>query len=323
MKSNYQITGLAAGGVSAILYLTVVTGSLFGLLLFYLAPLPIFIAGLGWGVLAAAIAGGSGFVVTVIASGIEPGFLFLATVSAPVVALTYLAQISRPIPDTDPPAYEWYPLGRFVIWIGMISCALVVLAIVLLGPGTENFQAIIRTGLQQIMEANEPLRIRLGSGNPDKIAEIIELLVWAMPPASAVLWMLTTLANFWLASRVVERSGIARRPRDEFQGIVLPSMAAVALAVAMAASTLTGFIGVIGVCLAGVLGMAFTIQGLAVIHVVTTGHNFRKPLLFTTYLMLFMSSWIGLALMTGLGLAESLFGLRIRFTNRNGPSART
>ena len=322
MKNNYLITGMVAGGVSAILYLTVVTGSLFGLLLFYLAPLPIFIAGLGWGVVTAAIAGGSGFIVTTIASGLEPGGLFLATVSAPIVAITHLAHISRPIPDTDPPESEWYPLGRLVIWIGLISCALVVLAIVLLGPDTESFRTVIRTGLQQILETNEPLRNRLGSAGPEQTAQIIELLVWAMPPASAVLWMLTTIANMWLASRVIERSGMARRPRDQFQHITLPGMAGAALAVAIAISALPGFIGIFGVCLAGVLALAFTIQGLAVIHVVTEGHNFRSALLIITYLMLLMTSWIGLALMATLGLAESIFGLRYRFINRGGPPAR-
>ncbi len=319
MKNNYLVTGLVAGGVSAILYLTVVTGSLFGLLLFYLAPLPIFIAGFGWGVLTAAIAGGSGFIVTTIASGLEPGGLFLATVSVPVVAITYLAQLSRPVPDTDPPESEWYPLGRLVIWIGVVSCALVVLAIILLGPDTESFRNIIRSGLQQILEANEPLRDRLGSGNSDQTAEIIELLVWAMPPASAILWMLTTLANLWLASRIVEQSGMARRPRDQFQNIVLPGMTGVALLVALVVSTLPGLIGIIGVCLTGVLALSFTIQGLAVVHVMTNGHNFRGALLFITYLTLLMTSWIGLALMTGLGLVESIFGLRARFGNRGGP----
>ena len=54
------LVGLGAGAAAALLFASVVSGSLAAVFLFYLAPLPIMIAALGWshiaGLIAAAIA---------------------------------------------------------------------------------------------------------------------------------------------------------------------------------------------------------------------------------------------------------------------------
>lgn len=321
MLNNYLMTGFIAGCVSAVLYVTVVTGSLFGLMLFYLAPLPIFIAGLGWGVVSAAIASGSGFAVTSITSGIQPGLLFFATVGIPVIVLTHFALLSRPIPDTDPPQSEWYPLGRILIWIGLISCVLVGLAVLIAGPGAAAFQNTVREFLTELFAANERLKTQLEAGGQRNVEQIVDLLVWIMPPASAVLWMITTLLNLWIASWAVEKSGRTRRPRDILRDIDLPRLAGPGLAFALIVSFAGGLIGIIGTSLAAVLIIAFVIQGLAVVHVLTAGHAFRPVLLTGTYLLLLMTSWIGIFLIGGIGLAETLFGLRHRFASRGGPPA--
>lgn len=321
MLNNYLVTGFIAGCVSAVLYLTVVTGSLFGLLLFYLAPLPIFIAGLGWGVVSAAVASGSGFAVTSITSGLQPGLLFFATLGIPVIVLTHFALLSRTIPDTDPPQSEWYPLGRLLIWIGVMSCVLVGLAVLITGPGASGFQNTVREFLTELFETNQRLKSQLEAGGQRNVEQIVDLLVWIMPPASAVLWMLTTLLNLWIASWAVEKSGRTRRPRDILRDIDLPRLAGPGLAFALIVSFAGGLTGIIGASLTAVLIIAFVIQGLAVIHVVTEGHAFRPVLLVGTYLMLFLTSWIGVFLISGIGMAETVFGLRRRFANRGGPPA--
>lgn len=321
MLNNYLMTGFIAGCVSAVLYLTVTTGSLFGLLLFYLTPLPIFIAGLGWGIVSAVIAGGSGFAVTSVTSGLQPGFLFFATVAMPVIALIRLALLSRTIPDTDPPRSEWYPLGRLLIWTGVISCVLVGLAVLLTGPDATAFENAIRQFLIGLFEANEPLKRQLEAGGRRNVEQIVNLLVWIMPPASAALWMLTTLLNLRIASWAVERSGRMRRPRDIVKNIDLPRLAGPALAAALITSFAGGLVGIMAASFTAVLTIAFVIQGLAVVHVVTQGHAFRPFLLSGAYLLLLMTGWIGIVLIGAVGLAELFFGLRHRFANRGGPPA--
>src|SRR3984893_10830123 len=51
------LIALAAGAASALMFASIISGALISLLLFYLAPLPLIVAGLGWGALTAAIGG--------------------------------------------------------------------------------------------------------------------------------------------------------------------------------------------------------------------------------------------------------------------------
>src|SRR5258708_32511214 len=57
------LVGLGAGAAAALMFASVVSGSIAAIFLFYLAPLPIFIAALGWsrlaGLIAAAVATGA------------------------------------------------------------------------------------------------------------------------------------------------------------------------------------------------------------------------------------------------------------------------
>ena len=43
------LIALAAGSASALMFASIVSGALIALLLFYLAPLPLMVAALGWG----------------------------------------------------------------------------------------------------------------------------------------------------------------------------------------------------------------------------------------------------------------------------------
>ena len=88
------LVGLAAGAAAALLFASVASGSMAAIFLFYLAPLPILIAALGWshwaGLIAAALA--------TAAVGILSGLVFIAV---PVIAfgawwLGYLALLARP-----------------------------------------------------------------------------------------------------------------------------------------------------------------------------------------------------------------------------------
>src|SRR3989442_2528213 len=50
------LIGIAAGAAAALLFASVASGSMFSVLLFYLAPLPILIAAIGWSHVAGLIA---------------------------------------------------------------------------------------------------------------------------------------------------------------------------------------------------------------------------------------------------------------------------
>ncbi len=51
------LIALAAGCASALMFASIISGALISLLLFYLAPLPLMVAAIGWGPLSATIGG--------------------------------------------------------------------------------------------------------------------------------------------------------------------------------------------------------------------------------------------------------------------------
>src|SRR6266576_1040447 len=91
------LIGLGAGAAAALLFASVASGSLISILLFYLAPLPILIAALGWSHWAALIAACAAAAGLALIFG---GFFFVAFllgVGLPAWWLGYLALLGRPM----------------------------------------------------------------------------------------------------------------------------------------------------------------------------------------------------------------------------------
>src|SRR3981189_2084843 len=92
------LIAIAAGCASALMFASIVSGAMISLLLFYLAPLPLMVAGLGWGPLAAPTGGipaapGLGAIF-----GLPYCIAFVLTVALPAWWLGHLALHGRPMP---------------------------------------------------------------------------------------------------------------------------------------------------------------------------------------------------------------------------------
>src|ERR1700710_1427565 len=104
------LIGVSAGAATALLFASVASGSALSVPLFYLAPLPILIAALGWSHWAALIAA------VVASAGLAAVFgglfflAFLVGVGLPAWWLGYLALLARP--TATPGVLEWYPVGH-------------------------------------------------------------------------------------------------------------------------------------------------------------------------------------------------------------------
>ena len=118
---------IGAGAATALLFGSVASGSLLSVALFYLAPLPILIAALGWSHWAGLVAA------VVAATGLAAVFnafffmAFLLGIGLPAWWLGYLALLARPTTNGAPGGLEWYPVGHLVMWAALVS-ALVVTA---------------------------------------------------------------------------------------------------------------------------------------------------------------------------------------------------
>src|ERR1700689_5884941 len=85
------VIALAAGCASALMFPSIVSGALIALLLFYLAPLPLMVAALGWGPLSAAIGGIAAAVGLGVIFGLPYCIAFAVTVALPAWWLGHLA----------------------------------------------------------------------------------------------------------------------------------------------------------------------------------------------------------------------------------------
>jgi hypothetical protein len=317
------IIGIGAGAAAALLFASVISGSWLSIPLFYLAPLPIMIAGLGWShwaAMTAALAGAIGL-------GAVFGTVFLLAFAAgagfPAWCLGYLAMLARPVASTNgsgqgAASFEWYPPGRLVVWSAVLGALVVIVAIPNFGVDADSFRAGLRDALNTIMRVNNGTSARIGSNTE----RLLEILVNAIPPAAAVLATITNLLNLWLAGRVVKFSGRLARPWPHLSSMTFPPLMTAALGVAIILSFLDGMLGIVGGIVAASLLLAYGVLGFAVLHAITQGMSARPLVLSITYAGVFLLGWPMLALCL-LGLIDTAIGLRGRVSAKRGPPTRS
>jgi hypothetical protein len=306
------IIGAGAGLISAALFASAATATALAGVLFYLAPLPICLAGLGWGGMAALAAALTGSVLVAVTLGPATASVYAVAIAAPTALLAYLALLSRPAvtPQGAPTgALEWYPPGRIVAWAAVIAGILAGFLVLFLGYDQESYRESIRAilGNSALKELDRDGTL-LTEAN---IANLSKVLARALPAAFAVVWLTVTLFNLWMAGLIVNASGRALRPWPDLHGLELPNALVLVFAIALAASFLPGLLGLLATGVAGALLFAYVLQGLAVIHVYSQGVPLRGLMLATVYLGILLLGWVAIVVAI-VGLAEPLLGLRRR-----------
>ena len=304
--------GAGSGLVSAALFASAATATSLAGLLFYLAPLPLCLAGLGWGGMVALLSALTGTVVIAASLGAATAAVFALSIAAPTALLAHLALLSRPAATPNGQVVgplEWYPPGRIVGWAALIAGLLAGILVLTIGYDQEAYRDTIR----QILEHSTLKELdRNGTVfTEEAIASLSSVLARALPAAFAIIWFTITLFNLWIAALIVDASGRALRPWPDLRGFELPNALVPIFAGALAASFLPGLPGLLATGLAGALLFAYVLQGLAVIHLYSHGLPFRAVLLTAVYLGILLLGWVALVVAI-LGLAEPLLGLRRR-----------
>src|SRR5262249_27013524 len=113
------LIGVGAGAAAALLFASVTSGLGFSVILFYLAPLPIMIAALGWSHWAGLAAAVTAAAMLGSVFGILFFGTFLTSVGAPAWWLGYLALLSRPVANGGAAARMGvFPPRRLGLWGG-------------------------------------------------------------------------------------------------------------------------------------------------------------------------------------------------------------
>ncbi|MCC8942224.1 hypothetical protein H8A99_38900 [Bradyrhizobium sp. Arg68] len=309
---------VAAGAASALMFASIISGALVSLLLFYLAPLPLMVTALGWGPLAAAVGGIAASATLGAIFGIPYSIAFAVMVALPGWWLGHLALLGRtidPMPAGNPaaqapPAIEWYPVGRILVWIAVFAFITTTGALLTLGADAETITAALRRGLIKVLSASsQPI------GDVERFAD---MLVIVAPIAATIIAMVTLTLNLWLAAKVTLTSGRLNRPWPELRATVLPPMTLVALLVAIALSFVGGIVAILAQIVTTALMIAYALIGFAVLHTLTLSMASRGFLLAGAYTVVAAFGWPIIA-MVALGIADALFGLRQRFLQTRPP----
>jgi hypothetical protein len=314
------LIGIGAGVAAALLFASVSSGSWLSVPLFYLAPLPVMIASLGWSHWAGLIAALAGSLALGVAFSSMLLLAFLASAGIPAWWLGYLAMLARPAGNEAAPALEWYPPGRLVVWASLLAALVVIIAITNFGFDADSFRAGLGRALARLLHAetgetpDAPLKIP----GVEKPQRLLDFLVITIPPAAAVLATVTNVLNLWLAGRVVMFSRRLGRPWPDLSAMTFPRAVTAALAIAMGLSLVGGLTGIIAGVLAASLLMAYGVLGFAVLHAVTQKMAARGFLLGGTYAAVLVFGWPVLALCL-LGLIDNAFDLRHRIARKRGP----
>lgn len=311
------LIAVAAGLASALMFASIVSGALISIVLFYLAPLPLMVAALGWGSVTALIGG----IVAALGLGAIFGFPYMAafalTIALPAWWLGYLTLLARPV-SNDPqlanlaPALDWYPTGRILVWTAAFATLTTVSALLTLGADAETITSALRRGLLRIIGGR-------GTATPTGESErVVDALVAVAPGVATIIAMVTLTLNLWLAAKITTTSGRLKRPWPDLRTTTLPRTVLGALLVAVVLCFTGGLLAMIAQIVSAALLMGYAFTGFAVLHTVTQAFSGRAFVLGAAYAGTLFIGWplIG---MIGLGLADAVLGIRQAYWNRRGP----
>jgi hypothetical protein len=289
-------------------------------LLFYLAPLPLMVAAIGWGPLSATVGGIAAAIGLGAIFGLPYCIAFAVTVAVPAWWLGHLALLGRPVAgdvsSTDgaapvTPDLEWYPVGRILLWIGAFAALTTMAALLTLGTDADAITGALRRFLLRMLD----LRDAAPSAETERW---IDALVNIAPSAAALVAMATLTLNLFLAAKITATSGRLHRPWPSLKSAALPPMTLAALCVAIALCFTGGLLAILAQIVTATLIMAYALVGFAVLHTLTLALKSRAVWLGCTYVVVAVFGWPVLAIVA-LGLADAVFGLRQRYLQGRPP----
>lgn len=308
------LLSICAGLLAAVVFASTLAAPMaLRLPLFLLTPLPLVLAGLAFGWKMAAAAGSAGIAAMLATGGPRLALVFAATEAIPVVAVTYLALLNRPVrrPGAEAGGVEWYPVGRVVIWVALLAGALSALSLLMLGGDADALRKTLRPALDAFVQAQaSPGAQAIPAADIDALTEMAVAL---FPALTAMSWMCGLLFTLWLAGRILLAAGRLSRPWPDLAAMNYPRGTPLVLAALMLSPVfVTGFPALASSAFAGSFFLAYVLLGLAVLHFITRGQAWRPFALWTAYAGLLLLNWIIAPMLVILGLSETIISLRGR-----------
>jgi len=312
------VIALAAGAASATMFASISSGALISLLLVYLAPLPLMLAAIAWGPLAAAIGGIAACLALSVIFGLPLGIGYAISVALPAWWLGHLVLLGRPVTANATSAQavkdgdlEWYPVGRILLWIACFAGLSTFAALLTIGTDAASITGVLRNFLLRVLAKNEVIP-------NDEIDQWVDGLVLMAFAGAAVFSTIMLTLNLWLAAKITAASGRLRRAWPDLRTAALPPMTLAALCVAIALCFVGGLVAILALIVASALMMAYAFTGFAVLHTLTLPLKSRAFWLGSAYAIVLLFDWPVLAVAL-LGVADAVFGFRARYLRSRPP----
>lgn len=299
------IMALSAGICSAVAVFSIVFGTILALPLFYLAPLPLYLAGLGIGSKGVITAGLTAVFTAGLIGNAYTALPFACAYAIPAIMLCQLALRTRPANDGTP---VWYPAGNLIGALTAVGAmALIFFALMfIMDEGTGSLQETVAGLIGTALE-------RMGGDLPASSRDTLALSLAPFFPGMAVAsWVVMHLVNAAAGQAALVKSGRSLRPRVAYADISLPDWCSWLLVGAgVIALVVPGDWNYLGRNLVIVAMVPFFLLGLAVAHTFARRFANGTVLLVAFYVLLMVLGWASF-LVAGTGVLEQWIGLRNR-----------
>jgi len=308
------VVAIGAGCASALLFAVSAQSNVLAMALAYLAPLPIMIATLGFGLDAGAIAGAISVAALAVLAEPLSALVFAASVAAPAWALAAfsITPIAKYFKARNPSAPAYPSVGAIVMLaavFGMVGAAATLTTVIVIYGGYAE-------GARQLTATVAAFAADAFDGAPGELTarEFADALVRFGPPAIAASTLVILGVNLYAAARSTQLSHNLRRPWPDLPAsLALPWPLGVAFLACLAAyyalpAPAAQYFS-IG---AGGLGAALALQGLAVAHALSRGLKMRSLMLVALYACCVFRAKYTFPVLAALGLIDAFLRLRAR-----------
>lgn len=310
-KSVFSLQNVAVsvlGGVAAAVIFTVVSrGGGGGLAFAHLAPLPLMIIALGYGVRHGATA--ALIATTIISIYPHPvlGMAYALLVAAPAwlacYALAGAPRGKRDFLTKNLPA--WGALAPATI----LACV-VILWLIVAGVVAGSLDEALNPIRARIFILLEAMSKEKEVGFPFDPVWLSGVLTVTAPAMIAFYILLIHIVNLWIAGRLSRASGLLTRPWPDIAAeFHLPKAVGGFFLAGFPPIFLGGAPAAVGYVVVATTGLVLAFQGLAVLHVRLRGHRFSAPILAVVYFVLGLLGW-PLLLFALIGVADLFLNFR-------------
>jgi hypothetical protein len=305
------LPGLAAaifaGGLSvAFLLIALLHADTMLVFLAYFAAMPLYLAGLGAGVLAGIVATGTGMTVLYLTQTSNFPVLYAIAYGIPAIMLTFLALRYRLDAGQK---LHWYPEGKLLTAITLYPCALFLL---FAWAATSHPGGLLDLTQQAFDKFATQFAAKLDEDQAEIFRQAMANAAKFAPALVAYTWILVAVLSMGGAQHILRRQKLNLRDSLSIRSLHVAPQFIYAVAA-------TGLMGVfaaspydyIGQNLSMVLGLPYLFVGIAIAHCWAASLKHRAFFLVPFYLIMGLLPWTAL-IVAGVGIIDQWADFRRR-----------